>query len=76
MHLKILAVPTFRTHYIQLWEKRCRFLCCLTSRDENSSEAFKNVAGMANVEDSIWRVLQDPSMLLELLVFLGQRMKD
>ncbi|XP_042236412.1 diacylglycerol lipase-beta-like isoform X2 [Homarus americanus] len=32
------------SHYIQLWEKRCRFLCCVRSADENSSEAFKNVA--------------------------------
>nr|XP_053637013.1 diacylglycerol lipase-beta-like isoform X1 [Cherax quadricarinatus]XP_053637014.1 diacylglycerol lipase-beta-like isoform X1 [Cherax quadricarinatus]XP_053637015.1 diacylglycerol lipase-beta-like isoform X1 [Cherax quadricarinatus]XP_053637016.1 diacylglycerol lipase-beta-like isoform X1 [Cherax quadricarinatus] len=32
------------SHYIQLWEKRCRFLCCVRSRDENSSEAFRNVA--------------------------------
>lgn len=31
------------SHYIQLWEKRCRFLCCVRY-DENSSEAFRNVA--------------------------------
>nr|XP_045609278.1 diacylglycerol lipase-beta-like isoform X2 [Procambarus clarkii] len=32
------------SHYIQLWENRCRFFCCVRSRDENSSEAFRNVA--------------------------------
>nr|XP_027221263.1 sn1-specific diacylglycerol lipase beta-like isoform X2 [Penaeus vannamei] len=56
------------THYIQLWEKRCRFLCCLTSRDENSSEAFKNVADVfASLFEESDLVASDVAAALVLL---------
>lgn len=44
-HTKGVIFSINRSHYIQLWEKRCRLLCCVRSRDDNISEAFKNVAG-------------------------------
>ncbi|CAL4085355.1 unnamed protein product [Meganyctiphanes norvegica] len=40
----ILDPDTLGTNYVQLWEKRCRFLCFCTSGDEHSSEAFSDVA--------------------------------
>ncbi|XP_066966714.1 diacylglycerol lipase-beta-like isoform X3 [Macrobrachium rosenbergii] len=55
-------------HYINLWEKRCRVLCCFTIRDENSSEAFKNVADVfASLFEDIDLVASDVAAALVLL---------
>ncbi|KAK7068206.1 hypothetical protein SK128_005996 [Halocaridina rubra] len=55
--------------YIKLWEKRCRLICCLsTFRDENSSEAFKNVADVfASLFEDIDLVASDVAAALVLL---------
>lgn len=64
----LLESTSLGTHYIQLWEKRCRFLCCLTVRDENSSEAFKNVADVfASLFEDIDLVASDLAAALVLL---------
>lgn len=56
------------SHYIQLWEKRCRLLCCVRSHDDNISEAFKNVADVfASLFEDLDLVASDLAAALVLL---------
>ncbi|XP_063858266.1 diacylglycerol lipase-beta-like isoform X4 [Scylla paramamosain] len=59
---------TLGSHYIQLWEKRCRLLCCVRSHDDSISEAFKNVADVfASLFEDLDLVASDLAAALVLL---------
>ncbi|XP_047740991.1 uncharacterized protein LOC125179343 [Hyalella azteca] len=61
------------THYIQLWERRCRILCCASSKDETSLEALRNVADiLASIFEDNDLVASD---IVAALVLLRMRQK-
>ncbi|XP_076044730.1 diacylglycerol lipase-beta-like isoform X3 [Oratosquilla oratoria] len=55
--------------YIQVWERRCRVLCCcLNTKDRNNSEAFRNVADvLASIFEDNNLVASDIAAALVLL---------
>ncbi|KAG0725122.1 Sn1-specific diacylglycerol lipase beta [Chionoecetes opilio] len=64
----IVEGGALRSHYIQLWEKRCRLLCCVRSQDDNISEAFKNVADVfASLFEDLDLVASDLAAAMVLL---------
>ena len=56
------------SHYIRLWERRCRILCCASSKDETSLEALRNVADvLASIFEDNELVASDIAAALVLL---------
>ncbi|KAF2354559.1 Fungal lipase-like domain [Trinorchestia longiramus] len=56
------------SHYIQLWERRCKILCCASSKDETSLEALRNVADiLASIFEDNELVASDIAAALVLL---------
>ena len=67
---------TMGSHYIQLWERRCRILCCANSKDETSLEALRNVADvLASIFEDNELVASDIAAALVLLR-LKQKYED
>lgn len=64
----ILDPDTLGTNYVQLWEKRCRFLCLCSSRNEHNSEAYSDVADvLASLFETSDLVASDVAAALVLL---------
>ncbi|KAK3867731.1 hypothetical protein Pcinc_026825 [Petrolisthes cinctipes] len=64
----VVEAGTLEPNYIQQWEKRCRILCCARSLDENSAEAFRNIADVfASLFETNDLVASDVAAALVLL---------